>query len=134
MHSLNKACLSLHCFSWNSSLISYFLWGPLLPNSLKIQEWFSCCYVIAAGPSPQKALFFTLYIAPKVEFAHMYLSNFVFLIISFMVKWKRYNFHVLFCSYTRISDMFIAFPLLLCPCACYFFQLCFHKKWSEVAL
>ena len=67
-----------------------------------------------------------------MEFARVYLSNFVFLIISSVLKWKRYNFHVLFCSY--ISDMFIAFPLLSCPCAYYFFQQFFHKKWSEVAL
>ena len=126
VHSLNKACLSLHCFSWNSSLISYFLWGPLLPNSLKIQVWFSCCYVIAAGLHPLKALFFTLYIAPKMEFSHAYLSNYVFLIISSVLKWKRYNFHVVFCSY--ISDMFIAFPLLLCPSAYYFFQQFFVKS------
>jgi hypothetical protein len=69
--------------------------------------------VIAAGPSPQKALFFTLYIVPKMEFANAYFNNFVFLIISSMLKWKRCNFHVLFCSY--ISDIFIAFHYYRVP-------------------
>jgi hypothetical protein len=78
-----------------------------VPNSLKIQVWFSCRYVITAGLSPHNALFFTLYIAPKKEFAYVYTRSFVFFMISYMLKWRRFNFRVLFCCH--VSDTFSAF-------------------------
>lgn len=117
LHSLNKACFSLHLFREIQALWVTFCEDLLYQIHWKSKWGLVALNVIAAGPSP--------HIAPKMESAHMYLSDFVFLIISSIFKWKKYNFHVLFCSY--ISDMFIAFPLLLCPCA-YFSSSFFIKS------